>query len=103
MQDRVAMCESAAASTDWIAVDSWEARQKEYVRTGRVLARIAAAINAASITGLGDREVELRLVCGSDLLDSVRVHKFAAVREHVRHTTFFVEVCASALEATAIF
>ncbi|EDR28454.1 nicotinamide-nucleotide adenylyltransferase, putative [Entamoeba dispar SAW760] len=35
---RVAMCQEAVKTSDWIIVDDWESTQKEYVRTYNVLA-----------------------------------------------------------------
>ena len=91
------MCELAAETAGgWVGVSSWEAAQVRhclslsfhhllppftvvmlqgrYVRTGTVLGQIAAKIESSQTAlGLGDRTepVEIRLVCGADLLASM--------------------------------
>ncbi len=43
---RVAMCRAAATSSPLVMVDAWEAQQPDYVRTLRVLERLAQGLNA---------------------------------------------------------
>jgi len=66
--DRVSMCRLAAASSDWIDVDDWEAHQHGYVRTATLLQSVSDRLRSELRTPL---PIEVRLVCGSDLLDSI--------------------------------
>jgi len=65
---RVQMCEKAAESSDWIAVTKWEAEQKEWTPTFRVLQAYEKALNESN---LYTRQVHFKLVCGADLLVSL--------------------------------
>eukprot|EP00123_Amoebidium_parasiticum_P009414 comp19456_c0_seq1/m.22625 comp19456_c0_seq1/g.22625 ORF comp19456_c0_seq1/g.22625 comp19456_c0_seq1/m.22625 type:complete len:220 (-) comp19456_c0_seq1:138-797(-) len=67
-QHRGGMCRAATASSDWIIVDDWEAGQSEYQRTLEVLRKVARDFNVD-----GKEPVQVRLLCGADLLDSFRV------------------------------
>ncbi|TPX62159.1 nicotinate-nucleotide adenylyltransferase [Powellomyces hirtus] len=48
---RVAMCEEATKDSDWIMVDSWESRQKEYQRTAWVLDHFNEMLNGNGQAG----------------------------------------------------
>ncbi|KAJ8542826.1 hypothetical protein K7X08_005349 [Anisodus acutangulus] len=65
---RVAMCQLACKSSDFVTTDSWEASQDSYQRTLTVLSRIKTAICGGSLASTEDLMV--MLVCGSDLLES---------------------------------
>lgn len=67
-EDRVQMCQLAAASSPYIMVDPWEALQGEYQRTLTVLRRVEEGVNAA--TEPGEERVRVMLVCGADLVAS---------------------------------
>ncbi len=64
--DRVAMCRAAVASSEWLDVAAWESEQVSWSRSATVLTAYARAVRAA----LG-RHVEVRLLCGSDVLRSM--------------------------------
>jgi len=58
---RLPMCEAAAAGSKWISVDTWEARQSDYIPTLHVLEYLAQQLGEG-ITPL--------LLCGGDLVES---------------------------------
>ncbi|KAI0560399.1 nicotinamide mononucleotide adenylyltransferase [Gracilaria domingensis] len=62
---RLAMCRLALRELDHIVLDDWEARSSHYVQSYDVANRIRAAVVAWS------KNVQLFLVCGSDLLLSM--------------------------------
>lgn len=65
---RVRMCELATESSDWIMVDSWESLQEEYQTTLLVLDHFNYCLNKDLKEG--ETPIQVRLLCGSDLLDS---------------------------------
>eukprot|EP00124_Ichthyophonus_hoferi_P004053 Ihof_evm6s403 gene=Ihof_evmTU6s403 len=65
---RLAMCRIAASTSDWIVIDDWEATQKEYQRTIDVLQKVTQDYNRGGV-----ENIQVRLLCGADLLDSFRV------------------------------
>ncbi|GAQ77772.1 Nicotinate/nicotinamide mononucleotide adenyltransferase [Klebsormidium nitens] len=65
---RIAMCRLAAADSDLLMVDPWEALQADFQRSIKVLKRIQQGVNAARPEGMPP--VRLMLVCGADLLES---------------------------------
>lgn len=78
---RVAMCELAVSDSDWLMVDSWEARQPSYTPTAQVLDHFHKEINVDGggvevvITDewTGEQRTERRqarimLLAGSDLI-----------------------------------
>lgn len=71
--DRLTMCELACSSSEWLSVDSWEASQSEYVRTGTVMDELARRLKGAphQRPGGASSDAQVRLVCGADLLESM--------------------------------
>lgn len=67
-EHRIAMCQLACTSSEFVMTDPWEASQDSYQRTLTVLSRIKNAISGGSLTSTDDLMV--MLVCGSDLLES---------------------------------
>ncbi|XP_009618494.1 nicotinamide/nicotinic acid mononucleotide adenylyltransferase-like isoform X1 [Nicotiana tabacum] len=67
-EHRVAMCQLACKSSEFVMTDPWEASQDSYQRTLTVLSRIKSAICGGSLSSSEDLMV--MLVCGSDLLES---------------------------------
>ncbi|KAL3364769.1 hypothetical protein AABB24_013509 [Solanum stoloniferum] len=67
-EHRVAMCQLACKSSEFVMTDTWEASQDSYQRTLTVLSRIKTAISGGSLTSTDD--LMAMLVCGSDLLES---------------------------------
>jgi nicotinamide mononucleotide adenylyltransferase len=67
-EHRVKMCNAAVETSDWIMVDSWECKQSEYLTTILVLNHIFNNVN----DGLTPKQkpVEVRLICGGDLVES---------------------------------
>ena len=57
---RVAMCSAAAAESDWIKLDSWEAEQEEHIMTRVVMDRFQERADGRVV-----------LACGADLLQSM--------------------------------
>ncbi len=45
--DRVKMCQLAVEGSDYLMIDSWEASQKDYVRTARVLDHFDKELNGS--------------------------------------------------------
>lgn len=80
---RVRMCQLAAADSDSIMVDSWEAEQRQYTRTLFVLQRVqrelAAMFNAGQVPAPAEPAAgtcpavtpRVLLVCGADVLHSM--------------------------------
>ncbi|KAM3235100.1 hypothetical protein P3L10_015136 [Capsicum annuum] len=66
-EHRVAMCELACKSSEFVMTDRWEASQDSYQRTFTVLSRIKTAVIDGS---LASTDLKVMLVCGSDLLES---------------------------------
>lgn len=61
------MCELATQSSEWIAVDSWEAASPEYLTTLPVLEHFNRCLN----TDTGNDPIQVKLLCGGDLLESM--------------------------------
>ncbi|KAL3650559.1 hypothetical protein CASFOL_006962 [Castilleja foliolosa] len=80
-EHRVAMCELACKSSDFVMVDPWEARQSSYQRTLTVLSRVRMSLCESGI--ISDELLKVMLVCGSDLLESFTVSG-VWVREQVK-------------------
>lgn len=59
------MCELAVESSDWIEMDYWETSQEEYVTTYVALQHFRQSLN------LIIPNLEIKLVCGADLLESM--------------------------------
>ncbi|KAI5660176.1 hypothetical protein M9H77_28969 [Catharanthus roseus] len=68
-EHRVAMCNLACRSSEFVMVDSWEASQSSYQRTLTVVSRIRTLISGLISSG----SLRVMLVCGSDLLESFSV------------------------------
>lgn len=70
---RVSMCQHAAEGSDFIMVDTWESKQKEYKRTQYVLQSIDRRIERQFSARSEELEAMPRtvLVCGGDLLESM--------------------------------
>ncbi|XP_059283238.1 nicotinamide/nicotinic acid mononucleotide adenylyltransferase isoform X2 [Lycium ferocissimum] len=66
-EHRVAMCQLACKSSEFVMTDPWEASQDSYQRTLTVLSRIKTAISGGN---LASTDLMVMLVCGSDLLES---------------------------------
>lgn len=64
---RVAICERAVSDSSWIGVSAWETKQNAWTRTAQVLSHYHKVINAS---GLYDEDVHVRLVMGTDVLQS---------------------------------
>ncbi|KAL9164373.1 hypothetical protein ABFS82_06G100700 [Erythranthe guttata] len=67
-ENRLAMCQLACRSSDFIMVDPWEASQSSYQRTLTVLSRVKTSLCATE--NVSDELLKVMLVCGSDLLES---------------------------------
>jgi nicotinamide mononucleotide adenylyltransferase len=65
---RVKMCELATESSDWIMVNPWESMQSEYYTTLVVLDHFYHNLNKNLKEG--EQPIQVKLICGSDLLDS---------------------------------
>jgi nicotinamide mononucleotide adenylyltransferase len=63
---RVKMTELAVESSDWLMVDTWESLQLEYQTTIAVLDHFRHCLNKDT----KEDPIEVRLVCGADLLES---------------------------------
>lgn len=75
-EHRTAMCQLAVASSDWIAVDEWEARQAQHQTTLRVLTSIEQRL--ANSYG----KVRVMLLAGADLIRSFDVPGTARPSHH---------------------
>ncbi|GFP78679.1 nicotinamide mononucleotide adenylyltransferase [Phtheirospermum japonicum] len=78
---RVAMCELACKSSDFVMVDPWEASQSAYQRTLTILLRVKTSLCESGI--ISDELLKVMLVCGSDLLESFTIPG-VWVREQVK-------------------
>jgi nicotinamide mononucleotide adenylyltransferase len=65
-EHRLEMCHLATRDSDWITVDDWEIRQKEYSRTRQVLGHFVESVSKT----LNRNDVDIYLLCGADLLES---------------------------------
>ena len=63
---RIAMCELATADSDWLTVSRWECEQAAWSRTLVTLQAHHAEINRRA--GNPSPPIQVRLLCGSDLL-----------------------------------
>ncbi|KAJ3157528.1 hypothetical protein HDU86_003179 [Geranomyces michiganensis] len=70
---RVAMLEAGCASSEWIMVDSWESRQKEFQRTAWVLDHFDKMLNGDGKAEARGARVRVMLLAGSDLIQSFTV------------------------------
>ncbi|XP_057533642.1 nicotinamide/nicotinic acid mononucleotide adenylyltransferase isoform X2 [Amaranthus tricolor] len=68
---RIQMCQLACKSSDFIMVDTWEAKQVSYQRTLTILSRVKSFICENSCVSA--ESLRVMLVCGSDLLESFGV------------------------------
>ncbi|KAI8888806.1 hypothetical protein K501DRAFT_320719 [Backusella circina FSU 941] len=69
-KDRVAMCQLAVDCTsDWLMVDSWEARQAMYQPTAGVLDHFERELNGSGGVG-GKKKIKIMLLAGGDLIAS---------------------------------
>ena len=78
---RVAMCEAAASTSDWLTVSRWETRQPAWSRTCDTVRAHHAAVNARA--GWPQPPVQVRLLVGSDMLQSFEVPNLWKA-EHMR-------------------
>lgn len=70
-EHRIAMCNLACRSSDFVMVDSWEASQSSYQRTLTVLSRIKTSLCESGV--VPGESLKVLLVCGSDLLESFSI------------------------------
>ncbi|PIM99813.1 Nicotinamide mononucleotide adenylyl transferase [Handroanthus impetiginosus] len=70
-EHRLAMCQLACRSSDFIMVDPWEASQSTYQRTLTVLSRVRTSLCESGI--VSDELLKVMFVCGSDLLESFSI------------------------------
>ncbi|XP_073141637.1 nicotinamide/nicotinic acid mononucleotide adenylyltransferase-like isoform X2 [Henckelia pumila] len=70
-QHRVAMCDLACRSSNFIMVDSWEASQDTYQRTLTVLSRVRTSLCEREC--VSHESLKVMLLCGSDLLESFTI------------------------------
>lgn len=70
-EHRIAMCNLACKSSDFVMVDPWEARQSTYQRSLTVLSRVKASLCEKG--GIPSELLKVMLVCGSDLLESFSI------------------------------
>ncbi|KAI3471222.1 hypothetical protein Pfo_027885 [Paulownia fortunei] len=80
-EHRIAMCQLACRSSDFVMVDPWEASQSTYQRTLTVLSRVRTSLCESGI--VSDELLKVMLVCGSDLLESFSIPGFW-IREQVK-------------------
>ncbi|XP_027127329.1 nicotinamide/nicotinic acid mononucleotide adenylyltransferase [Coffea arabica] len=67
-EHRLAMCNLACRSSEFVMADPWEANQSTYQRTLTVLSRIKSALCESGRVFSGTLKV--MLICGSDLVES---------------------------------
>lgn len=77
---RIAMCNLACRSSDFVMVDPWEASQSTYQRTLTILSRVRTSLCESGL--VSSESLKVLLVCGSDLLESFSIPGFW-VREQV--------------------
>jgi hypothetical protein len=70
---RLAMCRAAVAGSSWITVSEWETQQSGWSRTVLTLRAHRAALEESrdALGATATAELNVRLLCGSDLLDSM--------------------------------
>jgi nicotinate (nicotinamide) nucleotide adenylyltransferase len=78
---RIAMCERAVSDSDWLSVSHWETQQSGWSRTVDTLRAHARLINEEA--GNPDPPIQVRLLVGSDLLESFFVPN-VWIPEHIR-------------------
>ncbi|XP_057785759.1 nicotinamide/nicotinic acid mononucleotide adenylyltransferase isoform X2 [Salvia miltiorrhiza] len=78
---RIAMCNLACTSSDFVMVDPWEASQSTYQRTLTILSRVRSSLCESGI--VSSESLKVLLVCGSDLLESFGIPGFW-IREQVK-------------------
>eukprot|EP00058_Branchiostoma_floridae_P024503 XP_002609993.1 hypothetical protein BRAFLDRAFT_247568 [Branchiostoma floridae] len=72
--DRIAMAQLALSTSDWVRVDSWESEQKGWLETAVVARHLKRQVQNNS-TAVASGDVQLKLLCGADLLESFAVPK----------------------------
>ncbi|KAK4389895.1 Nicotinamide/nicotinic acid mononucleotide adenylyltransferase [Sesamum angolense] len=80
-ENRIAMCNLACQSSDFIMEDPWEANQSTYQRTLTVLSRVKTLLCKSGV--VTNESLKVMLVCGSDLLESFSIPGFW-IREQVK-------------------
>ncbi|XP_071736570.1 nicotinamide/nicotinic acid mononucleotide adenylyltransferase-like [Rutidosis leptorrhynchoides] len=70
-EHRITMCQLACKSSDFIMVDSWEAKQTSFQRSLTVLSRIRSFFCDNGV--IPSAFLKVMLVCGSDLLESFAI------------------------------
>ncbi|KAL0321555.1 UNVERIFIED_CONTAM: Nicotinamide/nicotinic acid mononucleotide adenylyltransferase [Sesamum calycinum] len=80
-EHRIAMCNLACQSSDFVMVDPWEASQSTYQRTLTVLSRVKTSLCKSGV--VSTESLKVMLVCGSDLLESFSIPGFW-IREQVK-------------------
>ncbi|KAL0304417.1 UNVERIFIED_CONTAM: Nicotinamide/nicotinic acid mononucleotide adenylyltransferase [Sesamum radiatum] len=80
-EHRIAMCNLACQSSDFVMVDPWEASQSTYQRTLTVLSRVKTSLCESGV--VSNESLKVMLVCGSDLLESFSIPGFW-IREQVK-------------------
>lgn len=80
-EHRITMCQLACKSSDFVMVDSWEAKQTSFQRSLTVLSRIRSFFCDNGLIPTGSLKV--MLVCGSDLLESFGIPG-AWIPDHIR-------------------
>ncbi|KAL4579979.1 hypothetical protein LXL04_016151 [Taraxacum kok-saghyz] len=80
-EHRITMCQLACKSSDFVMVDSWEAKQTSFQRSLTVLSRIRSFFCDNGLIPTGSLKV--MLVCGSDLLGSFGIPG-AWIPDHIR-------------------
>ena len=69
-EDRLRMCQLSTEDSDWIDVDDWEIRQKEYTPTAQML-QIFKERLMASLAGEGRaKDIRVMLLAGADLIQT---------------------------------
>lgn len=80
-EHRIAMCNLACQSSDFVMVDPWEASQSTYQRTLTVLSRVKTSLCETGV--VSNELLKVMLVCGSDLLESFSIPGFW-IRDQVK-------------------
>ncbi|KAL5582520.1 hypothetical protein UlMin_014962 [Ulmus minor] len=80
-EHRIKLCQLACKSSDFIMVDSSEARQSSFQRTLTVLSRVKSFLCEGGL--IPKESLKVMIVCGSDLLQSFTVPGFW-IREQVQ-------------------
>lgn len=80
-EHRIAMCQLACKSSEFVMVDTWEAKQSSFQRSLTVLSRIRSFFCDNGL--IPNVSLKVMLVCGSDLLESFGIPG-AWIPEHVK-------------------